>query len=174
MRCIVGIFLGALLLGGGAQAQYYWCQDGDQISVSVVGSSVTIFHDAVLYNCCPNPIEYSVGWENGQQVIVEDEILINGCWCQCCYNLSATFEDFAPGDHNVVYRWFDEEPHDWVEVELAFTVPNEDQPGQEPNPDKVQVGDFWQSECLAAAASVPDEPEPTGLTWDAIKAIYHK
>lgn len=171
------LWLGILLLGmwcTPASAQYLWCMDVDVITAEVEGSTVTIFHEAALYNCCWNPFEYITFWEDGRLVVVEDEILVNGCWCQCCYNLSVQIQDVPPGEQIVVFRWYNEESNDWVEVELEIFVANDDHPQQDPLTDKASVGPYTQTPCLDAAASVPDEPVGQPVSWGTLKARYHR
>ena len=166
------VILAILLMPVATLAQgYYWCSNADEVWAEVQGTSVVFHHDAALYNCCPNPFEYQVTWENGQLVVIEDEILINGCWCQCCYDLEIRIDDLPAGDSTVVFRWYDEETNVWVDAEIDISIPNTDEPESLPG-EKVQIGDYWQSACLASAAPVPDEPDPTAHTWDRLKSWY--
>lgn len=155
-----------------AWAQWgYWCSGADDVWAEVQGTSVIFHHDAALYNCCPNPFEYEMIWDEGQLVIVENEILINGCWCQCCYDLAIRVDDLPVGDSVVVFRWYDEESNAWLDEELEISIPNSDDPDSPPG-EKVQVGEYWQSECLATAAPVPDEPDPVAHSWGGLKSRY--
>jgi hypothetical protein len=168
MRWLVGVALVFTLLAGPARGQgYLWCWDSDEVFAEVEGTSVTIHHLSAVYNCCPNPMEYIMGWQDGRLVIQEKEILVNGCWCICCYDLKVTFDDFAPGDWTVLFRWQDEENGAMQEVELSFFVPNESDMDAPPAKDG-----YWRSDCLEAAAPVPGGPEPGCLAWDAVKALY--
>lgn len=167
---IVAWAVAAMLLPAGpAGAQYLWCWDGDEVFAEVEGTAVTFHHKAAVYNCCLNPMEYTLFQEDGRLVVQEREILINGCWCICCYDLRATFNDFEPGDWSVLFRWEDEESAQMMEVEVAFTVAGNRQGAQLPGKDG-----YWKSECLMAASAVPDEaePGPGDCTWDALKALY--
>jgi len=150
----------------------YWCLNEDQVYAQVEGSTVTIFHDAALYNCCWNPFEYTFFFEDGHLVVMEDEILVNGCWCQCCYDLSVVVEDVPPGDQVIVFRWYDEESNGWIDVELSVFVANQDSPHGEPAGDKIAVGGYTQTPCLDYPASVPDDHPAQIVTWDALKARY--
>ena len=85
MKWMLGAVVVASLLAGPALGQgYLWCWDGDEVFVEVEGTSVTVHHLSAVYNCCLNPMEYTVFWEDGQLVIEETEILVNACWCICC------------------------------------------------------------------------------------------
>jgi len=172
MRWLWCCILALVLWSGPASAQYMWCINEDVVYAEVEGTTVTFFHDAALYNCCSNPFEYSTFWENGHQVVLEDEILVNGCWCQCCYNLSVTIVDVPPGEQVIVFRWYDEESNNWIDVELTVTVPNEDTPQEDSTADKIAVGSYFQTPCLDSAAPVPDDPADRAVSWDALKAHY--
>jgi len=165
------IFFVALFLPIQVSAQgAYWCSGEDEIWAEVQGGSVFFHHDAALYNCCPFSFEYTTHWENGRLVITEEEVLVYGCWCQCCYDLVAKVDDLPIGDSTIVFRWYDEESHGWVDVEVDISIPNTLDPEFLAG-EKAQVTEVWISECLSAATPVPDEPEPVH-SWGSLKSRY--
>jgi hypothetical protein len=170
MRAVLVAAVAALVLwpaAAPAQDGYLWCWNGDQVYAEVSGSSVTFFHRSAVYNCCMNPMEYLTYWEDGRMVIEEQEILVNPCWCLCCYDLSVTFDDFPPGQQTVVFRWDDEETGETMDVEIELSVANY----SEMHSPVAQDGS-WKSECLGAPSAVPDDPPAEPVRWDALKARY--
>lgn len=161
MRWIAAFTLVVIGLTAPVLAQdNYWCLNGGDVHATVDGSSVTIHHDGAFYNCCPDPFEYDVFWEDGTLVVVENEILTNPCYCMCCFNLSATIDDVPPGDWTVLFQWGDHE------VELSISVADGDPAGD------AVAGAVWKSDCLSSPSPVPDEPAPFFQAWGAIKSWY--
>ncbi len=172
MRTLIFAQVAALLfLGGTSVHAQWWCYDGDVVRADVEGSTVTVFHDAALYNCCPDAFEYAVT-QNGNQILVEEaEILTVGCLCLCCYDLSVVIEDVAPGDYLIVFRWDDYETGQWQERIVEITVPDVGQGG-----DAAVAGVFGLT-CLDEPTAVPEDDDPEGETsqkksWGEIKADY--
>jgi hypothetical protein len=157
----------SVCLCGFANAQYLWCMDEDEVYAQVEGRQLTIFHDAALYNCCWNPMEYIVYWQDGQLHVEEYEILQNGCWCLCCYDLSVTVPDLPPGQWTVLFNWENEETGQWQEVVLEVVIPE----GPEVAAGTLE-GDYWRSPCLLAPSAVPDLPGLRQVEWDGLKACY--
>ena len=171
MRFLVFALAAVLVLAGFVPAgpawadDYLWCWDQDEIYAVVGGSSVTIHHDATVYNCCPDPFQYEAFWEEDRLVMVEQEVLTNPCYCLCCYDLSFTVDNVPPGQWPLLFRWYDQETSGWRQVELTIPVADEGQSGE------IMSAAAWQSDCLSVTA-VPDDPEPEFRNWGALKALY--
>jgi hypothetical protein len=134
----------------------------DTISARVTGSTITIQHDGAFYNCCVGGFDYVVTEEPGLFTVVENEIVGEPCDCLCCYDLTLTIEDVAPGDWVIVFRWRDSETGDWLQVELPVTV-----------------GDVGQGGAAVFAGYVnggchdpTDVPGPVASSWGSVKSSY--
>ncbi len=154
-----------LLLAVPATAQFgLWCENADVVRAEVDGSTVTVIHEAALYNCCPDPFQYDVTWESDHLVVTETEVLTNPCFCVCCFDLYTSVENVPPGDWTMWFRWYDYETNDWQQVEVPFTVEDVGQGGP------VAAGASDGSGCLTSSG-VDDTPQAT-TNWGCIKAIY--
>ena len=147
-----------------------WCWDDDQVYAEVAGGRVAVFHDATIYNCCPDPFEYEISVEGDFIRVREIEVLSNPCYCICCFNLAMTIEDVPAGDYTLEFTWFDYETDDWLARSLEISVPDE---GQAAFP---ALGDTHSSGCIEPQ-SVPDEPNPgdqeeVSPTWGRIKHFF--
>ena len=160
------IVTGALVLLAvpAAAQEYLWCYNADEVRVEVDGSTVTVIHEAAVYNCCPDPFAYDVVWEEDHLVVTETEVLTNPCYCICCFDLYTTVENVPPGAWVMWFRWYDYEIYDWLQVEVPFTVDDLGQGGP------VFVGATDDSGCLTSSA-VDDIP-PVTTSWGRVKAIY--
>ena len=167
MRKAIVLTVALMLASGIASAQddQMWCLDQDAVRADVDGSTVTIIHEAALYNCCPDPFEYEVAWEDDQLVVTEVEVLTNPCYCLCCYELYATVENVPSGEWSLLFRWYDYETYDWLQVEVPFTVENIGQSGP------LFAGDSDDSGCIVSS-DVDDAPRDDDLSWGRVKALY--
>jgi hypothetical protein len=170
MRRILALSLVLSVAGGVACAEeYLWCEHADQIWGEVHGSTVTIHHDAALYNCCPDRFDYSVDYIPGFQIyVLELEILSEPCDCNCCYDLSIDIADVAPGEYQVWFEWWDYETAHGQIGGFQIVVPDIGQSGD------AQLGHSSNTGCLEET-SVPEdpaEPENAESTWGAVKALY--
>jgi hypothetical protein len=158
-----------MFLAGPATSQEDWCWNADQIYALVAGSTITVLHDATVYNCCPEPFAYDVVQEGSTIGVWEHEILENPCFCLCCYNLGIEILDVAPGDYVVEFHWFDYESGDWLIRSIEVTVPALGQPGV------LAVGEILNSGCTGYS-DVPEEgelpPADAPETWGAVKHLY--
>jgi hypothetical protein len=171
--CLWGFLVAAIMLAtvlaGPVTAQEDWCWNADLIYATVVGGTITVMHDATVYNCCPEPFAYDVLQEGSTIGVWEHEILENPCFCLCCYNLGVELLDVAPGDYVVEFHWFDYEAGDWLMRPIEVVVPPADRDGV------LAIGEILNSGCTGYS-DVPegdetppaDEPE----TWGAVKHIY--
>jgi hypothetical protein len=163
----------SLVLSFAAAAAYaddfLWCEFGDQIWGEVHESTVTVHHDAALYNCCPDGFDYEIDYIAGFEIhVIELEVLSIPCDCNCCYNLSVDIADVAPGEYNVFLEWWDYETAQGQFGGFQITVPDIGQPGV------AQLGHLSHTDCLEVA-SVPEDPAEPGEakgTWGSIKALY--
>lgn len=150
-----------------AGAQGLWCDDADDVYATVDGDSVTVHHDATVYNCCPAGFHYDVDEEASVIHVLETEILDTPCFCLCCYNLSVGIKGVAPGDHEIVFRWWDYETDGPQERSIPIHVPDAGQTGE------LAVGVNVASECLdTASIPEPEEPRVQPTTWGNLKVIY--
>lgn len=168
------VLAGALLVLGlstvlqpvGAQ---YWCWDADNIYAQVVGSTVTFYHDAALYNCCPDRFDFEIDIAGGELIVEEYEILSSPCYCICCYNVALEIEDVPPGDYTGVYHWYDYEIEEWRVWLLEILVPDVGQSGEP------QISWVSTPECLESSSVPEQEPsgeDPDSGTWGRLKTIY--
>jgi hypothetical protein len=155
--------LAALLLAAPAVAQYLWCDDADVVRVDVDGATVTVIHEAAVYNCCPDPFQYDVSWEGDRLLVTEHEVLTYPCYCICCFDLFATVENAPPGEWVLVFTWWNYESNGWMQVEVPFTVEDVGQGGP------ALMGPTDDSGCLNSS-DVDDVPTTTA--WGQVKTIY--
>ena len=157
---LIFILCAAILCCGAAVAPAdEWCRDADVLRVEVDGADVTIYHDAALYNCCPDPFQYDMAWEANTLVVTETEILTNPCFCICCFDLNTTIEDVPAGQWTLRLRWFDYEALDWIYLEAPLVVGDVGQSGQ-----TVQ-GASVASDCLDATEADIDD-------WGRVQTLY--
>ena len=170
MRGVLLLFLVLSIATTATQAEDdLWCEYADQIGGEVHGSSLTIYHRAALYNCCPDRFDYVIDYVPGFEIsVLELEVLSEPCDCNCCYNLSVDIEDVAPGESQVWFEWWDYETAHGQIGGFQITVPDIGQPGE------ARLGHSSHTGCLEVM-SVPDdpaEPENAKSTWGSIKALY--
>ena len=149
-------------------AQYLWCEDADRIYAEVDGSTITVYHKATLYNCCPGGFEYGID-QQGFVIHVQEIEILPQCFCVCCFDLSVDIEDVAPGDCEIVFTWYDYETSEWQEQVVLVSVPDVGQGGA------LFVADILSSDCLATPTSSAPEPDGPGLqqtTWGTVKTLY--
>jgi hypothetical protein len=169
----------AVLLGGAmifpalsvapAAAQDLWCENADDIHAAAQDSTITVYHDAAVYNCCPAPFTYEM-WQEGSLIHVREiEILIDPCYCVCCFDLRVAIEHAAPGNYVIDFSWFDYEGAAWRNRLVEVHVPDA---GQQERP---ALGPSSSSGCLEAQA-VPEPEWPPHLgpqsTWGRIKGLF--
>lgn len=155
-----------LVVPAGAQ----WMECDDEVYAVVEGSTVTVHHVGALYNCCPDPFEYTVSQDDVVIEVVETEVLNNPCFCICCFDLLVQIEDLAPGGYSLIFHWFDYEAGEWLNVALDVVVPDQGQMGDP------YVASTYLSDCYTAPTGVPGEPitpSPMTESWGQIKALYH-
>ena len=170
MRTMAWLLIAGFLAAApwtGVRAQELWCWEGDEIAAVVDGSTIRLFHDAALYNCCPEPFVYEVDLI-GQEIFVHEvEVLVTPCYCICCYDMRTSIEDVPAGDYQLHFDWFDYESDDWVERVLEVSVPEIGQAGP------WQLGSVFDSGCVAAAGVPEEEPDdPESPTWGRLKALF--
>ncbi len=138
------------LAGIGTARDYPWCSEMDDVFAEVENGRLVLHHDNATYNCCPDSFTFTVTISNDSLYVTEREILTNPCDCMCCYNLSSAVEGLSPGEWQVVYRWYDDDPWGWRDWTLAVTVGGSGPPGS------VQIGRLEALGCL----------EPSGIPGD--------
>lgn len=157
----VCFFLSTIPISASAQD---WCYNADSVYAVVIGSTIIVHHDAAFYNCCPDEFVYAITLNGSTIGIDENEILTDPCYCLCCYNLSTLIENAAPGEHQIVFRWYDYENNGWMERELVVTVPDCGQTGP------TALGEAFWDGCITET-SVP-VPVPQDWTWGGIKTLF--
>ncbi|MCK9995747.1 MAG: T9SS type A sorting domain-containing protein [Candidatus Krumholzibacteria bacterium] len=147
-----------LLAGIGTAQDYPWCSRMDDVFAEVEGGNLILHHKNVTYNCCPDSFTFTVTISNDILYVTEKEILTNPCTCLCCYNLSSTVEGLSPGEWQVVYRWYDDDPWGWRDWHLTVTVGDLGAPGP------VQIGRSKASGCVDPSGTPTDPDLPvTGI-----------
>ncbi len=141
MRYPALVVLFACLAFFASPALGYWCADqGDYIYAEVDHGTITIHHDAAFYNCCPDSIAYTWQLDDHLFTVVETEYNPQ-CMCMCCFDLTTSMLDVAPGDYQIDFQWLDM-AHGPQHVILEVTVPDE---GQQDRPTE---GPFTRSACI--------------------------
>lgn len=131
-----------------------WCYDnGDYIYAVVEQGTITIHHDAAFYNCGPDSIAYTWTQEGNAFYVIETEYNPSA-FCFCCYDLTTSMEEVAPGQYVIDFFWEDYETGPQHRILQVF-VPDEGQPG---NP---HGGGHTCSPCLEESGSV-DPGAPGG------------
>ncbi len=167
-RAVILIIL--LALAGTGFAQPVDCED--EVYAVVDGGTVTVFHDGAVYNCCPDPFEYTVEVAGDQILVVETEVLSNPCFCICCFDLFVEIEDVAPGDYTLTFTWYDYETMEWLDWILPVSVPDAGQ-GSE-----ARVAATYLSDCYADPTGVPGDDGPGNQpplkpgSWGDVKALF--
>lgn len=164
--CILFLLMCLGVSSARADFSYLWCDDADEVSAAVDpgNGDITLYHDAALYNCCPEPPVFTVVQEDGILHVWEQVDEAAPCDCNCCYDLQVTVADVTAGEWTVVYGWFDLETGAPVEVELTVSVPD------------VGAGSIpavfapTSTECLASS-TVTDDEDPF-VSWGALKGRY--
>ncbi|MCK9996252.1 MAG: T9SS type A sorting domain-containing protein [Candidatus Krumholzibacteria bacterium] len=147
-----------LLAGTGTAEDYPWCSRMDDVFPELEGGNLVLHHENATYNCCPDSFTFTVTISNDSLYVTEREILTTPCDCMCCFNLSSTVEGLSPGEWQVVYRWYDDEPWGWRDWYLTVTVSGQGQPGS------VQIGRSEASGCLDPSGTPEDINLPvTGI-----------
>lgn len=146
-----GVFVGPVF------AASDWCYDhGDYIYAVVDDGTITVHHDAAFYNCEPDSIAYTWTQEGSTFFVIETEYNPSA-YCLCCYDLTTSMEDVAPGQYVIDFFWEDYETGPQHRILYVF-VPDEGQPS---NP---HGGGHTCSPCLEESGSVdPVTPEGARL-----------
>jgi hypothetical protein len=87
------------------------CEGDDEIILTVEGNTLHVLHTNATYNCCPDDIVISLEIEENLLRLTEEEILVDPCYCICCYDVTASVVDLAPGTYTVEFYWFDYQTH---------------------------------------------------------------
>ncbi len=156
------LLLSCLLMALPGAAQPHWCWDADEVIVSVRSDTVQIDHRAALLNCCPDPITFDI--HVGDATIFVEEHSESPCDCECCYDLSVSFDDVPPGPWNLTFRWFDTEIWDWTERYFQFVVPDLGQPLSP------YIAEQFSDDCVVPT-EIPETFVPVS-TWSRIKGLY--
>ncbi len=119
------LLLAVLFAASHAAADPSACLNTDELTLGVgpTPGTVRLTHLAAMYNCCPEPILYDVGLQEGVLTVTERVLEESPCDCVCCFDLEVVVTDVPPGDWAVVLRWFDAESGAWSELTGAVTVP---------------------------------------------------
>jgi hypothetical protein len=104
--------------------------DRDEIWVEVDGSTISVFHQAALCNCCADEFFYGVSRVRNVIQVEETEVLELPCDCQCCFDLAVEIEGVAPGEYIIDFQWLDNETWEWRSWPLEVTVPDVGQRGE--------------------------------------------
>lgn len=82
-----------------------WCVDLDQITATVLDSTITVHHAAAFSNCCPTDIVYELDQQGAWFFVREIEVEPQ-CLCLCCFNFSVDIEHVAPDDDWIDFTHF--------------------------------------------------------------------
>jgi hypothetical protein len=155
----------ALLLPAAASAQDD-CIDAFEISVAP--NTLTLAHLGSSYNCCATSFTHEVSTEPGIITITETEVLIDPCYCICCYDLVATVDGVPPGTISVHFTWYDYESAVWQLETFSVEVPGQPVTG----PPVLQ--ESLTSGCGGfTGVHEPEYWEIDALTWGGLKTRYH-
>ncbi|MGB2987485.1 MAG: hypothetical protein WBE26_16600, partial [Phycisphaerae bacterium] len=94
---------GCLDKSGGDRSQ---CGE-DEIELTPGPGTLDVVHRNALYNCCPDDIVISLSVEGAVLRLTEEEILTDGCFCVCCFDVQATVLNLEPGEYTVEFCWYD-------------------------------------------------------------------
>jgi hypothetical protein len=97
---------GCLMEGGSDDMP---CEEDDAFEFIVEGNGLCVSHLNATYNCCPDDIEVSLVVEEWLLILTEEEVLVEPCFCLCCYEVASTVEGLSPGEYAVEYWWYDYE-----------------------------------------------------------------
>lgn len=148
-----------------ADFSYLWCDKADDVYAELAPSGIlNLYHDAAVYNCCPDGVAFDITTE-GNVLRVEEQMLGDmPCDCDCCYNLSVSVANLTPGLWTVVYVWQDLETGGPMQVELAVSIAAAD------SIKTPIVVDEVLSDCVDTA---PVSNGPEDLTvWGTLKGRY--
>jgi hypothetical protein len=134
----------------------------DSVYVYVEGSRVGVMHTGALYNCCNSGFEYDVTIEQDRIIVVENEILVQPCYCICCIDCAMVIENVPAGEYLLEFYWLELDWEVWV---LEIVVG--------------EVGQFgapyveWtdRSDCYGSSTEVEDEDSPQ-TSWGMIKLMF--
>jgi hypothetical protein len=149
------IVASSMVLSVAAQGGEPPCRD--TVRAQAIGNTIQMYHDQAEWNCCAS-IQFNLVQVQDTFSLFETETFAVGpCHCDCCFDLSTTIVDVAPGTYLV--RVLDAQTSAifgevWVTVEIGQWG----QPG---------LGPPSQSPCGGWAIGV----EPNS-TWGRIKALY--
>ena len=166
MPCLGFLALLLALVSPALANDELWCYDADQVLAEVQGSTVTVYHLATVYNCCPDEFDYAVELAQDEIWVWETEILTMPCDCWCCFDLAAQIEDVPPGLYTLRFLWYDYESEDWREESLPIEVPGTDATGP------LTIASVYNSGCLDTATVSEDWAPAESETWGRIKALY--
>jgi hypothetical protein len=150
-------FAFTVLLCSRAEAGFAPCSDS--VRAEVDGSTLDIFHDQAEWNCCATIVFELLAEGNTFNLYEFETFEMGPCNCICCFDLSTSIVDVAPGDYLVrVLSGHTGE----VFAEIWVTV----EEGQSGVP---SLGGVAQSPCGGWTVGVE---EPISSTWGRIKALY--
>jgi len=138
--------------------------ESDLLGAEIVGDTLTVHHRDAAYNCCMDSTTYTVTMDGSVIDIIETEIVPDPCLCLCCFDLSVSVADLAPGTWTVVFRWHDSDSDQWEEWSDDVTVPDVGQGGE------AVVSGVMNSGCIDPNAA-PLRPGAVA-SWGRVKSIY--
>ncbi|UCG15576.1 MAG: hypothetical protein JSV19_09805 [Phycisphaerales bacterium] len=92
---------------GSPLRDFYPCPGDDEIELTVQPNTLHVVHRNATYNCCASDIVISLSVQGNLLTLTEEEILVVGCFCVCCYDVEATVVNLAPGTYTVEFCWED-------------------------------------------------------------------
>jgi hypothetical protein len=152
---IVLILASLLVFSVAAQGGEPPCRD--TVRAVAVGNTIQVYHDQAEWNCCAK-IQFNLVQAQDTLNLFETETFeVGPCHCDCCFDLSTTIVDVAPGTYLV--RVLDAQTSEvfgevWVTVEIGQW----NQPG---------LGEPSQSPCGGWTIGVKLDS-----TWGRIKVLY--
>jgi hypothetical protein len=132
----------------------------DTVGAQVMENTILVRHDQAEWNCCAEIVfELSVAQDTFNLYEFETFGEWGPCVCICCFDLTTTVRDVAPGDYLV--RVLDGLSGEifgevWVTVEPELSG-------------MASLGGTEQSECGGWITAVK---EPTSTTWSRLKVLY--
>ena len=142
-------------------AAQLWCVDTDALRVEVdaTTAALVVHHDGAMYNCCPEPIYYTLNPGDETLFITEHVAADPPCDCNCCYTLRMTWPAPPAGHWWIDFEWWDLESGEWRHLTDEVTIPDVGQDGADDT-------EAWISDCL-------ESPVTAGTaSWGRMKAIF--
>ena len=155
------LLLTTVLLATAAGAN---AQGEDLFNAEVLADGTLLIQHLNSYHNCCIFVTHETVIEGFTIAVQEVEPYLNGCWCNCYFDLELSIADLPPGEYAITYTW-DDDAHlsteDWQTAELTAVVPD---PELEPGDPQLQT---TVSDCHNGGSVWADD-----VRFGAVKARY--